>query len=349
MTLEAADGDLDIPTQRLDLSRGGPHRDLGRLPDRRRQGDARPARRLLHRRRRGGEHRPARAASIPAACASRRPRRRAKRGGSLSETASGCYTIRLTLPEGRRENADARAGGGDTGGPPGGRRRRRPRCRSAGSATTPRSRSRSPPTASTSTRRPGSAVFTGGVKVGQGTLRLAADRVEVFYADDTGSETGQVERMVATGNVTLSNGAEAAEAEQATYEVAAGTIEMEGDVLLDPGAERAVERAAAPSTSTPAPGSSRGGCRRSSSPASRPMSPRPELRLTEGGLRARGDEPRQELPGPAGAARRLARPAPRRGGGAARPERRRQDHLLLRDRRAGAAGPRHDHRRRRRT
>ena len=41
--------------------------------------------------------------------------------------------------------------------------------------------------------------------------------------------------MVATGNVTLTNGAEAAEAEQATYEVAAGTIEMEGDVLLTQG------------------------------------------------------------------------------------------------------------------
>ena len=78
-------------------------------------------------------------------------------------------------------------------------------------------------------------MFTGGVKVGQGTLRLAADRVEVFYTGDTGSETGQVERMVATGNVTLSNGTEAAEAEQATYEVAAGTIAMQGDVLLTQG------------------------------------------------------------------------------------------------------------------
>ncbi len=41
--------------------------------------------------------------------------------------------------------------------------------------------------------------------------------------------------MVAIGNVTLANGAEAAEAQQATYEVAAGTIEMQGDVLLTQG------------------------------------------------------------------------------------------------------------------
>ena len=41
--------------------------------------------------------------------------------------------------------------------------------------------------------------------------------------------------MVATGNVTLSNGEEAAEAERATYEVATGQVEMEGDVLLTQG------------------------------------------------------------------------------------------------------------------
>lgn len=111
----------------------------------------------------------------------------------------------------------------------------------------------------------GSAVFTGTVKVGQGTLRLAADRVEVYYdnapsapagedkaagkaaagaatdapapvaVQTAASPTGKVRRMVAIGNVTLANGAEAAEAQQATYEVAAGTIEMQGDVLLTQG------------------------------------------------------------------------------------------------------------------
>ncbi len=88
----------------------------------------------------------------------------------------------------------------------------------------------------------GTAVFTGTVKVVQGTLRLAADRVDVFYDDKaggsgsaSGSGSGRVQRMVASGNVTLSNGSEAAEAKQATYEVAAGTIAMEGDVLLTQG------------------------------------------------------------------------------------------------------------------
>lgn len=90
----------------------------------------------------------------------------------------------------------------------------------------------------------GTAVFTGTVRVAQGALRLAADRVEVFYDEaakaggsgsGSGSGSGQVQRMVATGNVTLSNGTEAAEAKQATYEVGAGTIAMQGDVLLTQG------------------------------------------------------------------------------------------------------------------
>jgi lipopolysaccharide export system protein LptA len=92
----------------------------------------------------------------------------------------------------------------------------------------------------------GTAIFTGAVKVGQGALRLAADRVEVFYAaappKDVGGAApaagaaGQIERLVATGAVTLSNGAEAAEAARASYVVASGVVEMEGDVLLTQGA-----------------------------------------------------------------------------------------------------------------
>lgn len=81
----------------------------------------------------------------------------------------------------------------------------------------------------------GVAVFTGAVRVGQGTFRLAAERLEVFYADSAGSGTGQVDRMLASGGVTLSNGAEAAESETAFYDVAAGTVEMQGDVLLTQG------------------------------------------------------------------------------------------------------------------
>jgi lipopolysaccharide export system protein LptA len=79
----------------------------------------------------------------------------------------------------------------------------------------------------------GTAIYTGSVIAGQGALRLAADRLEVFYAEgDAGSG---ITRLVATGNVALTNGAEAAEAQRAVYTVADGIVEMEGDVLLTQG------------------------------------------------------------------------------------------------------------------
>lgn len=112
----------------------------------------------------------------------------------------------------------------------------------------------------------GKAVFTGTVKVAQGELRMASDRLEVFYvqppadpkdgaakAGATKTDTakpdvakpdapaggaprgGGIDHMIATGNVTLTTGAEAAEAEKASYVVATGIVEMEGDVLLTQG------------------------------------------------------------------------------------------------------------------
>lgn len=82
----------------------------------------------------------------------------------------------------------------------------------------------------------GTAVFTGNVRVGQGMLRMAADRLEVFYADGEGeSGSGDIDHMVATGGVTLTNGTESAESRLARYLVPTGIVEMEGDVLLTQG------------------------------------------------------------------------------------------------------------------
>lgn len=80
----------------------------------------------------------------------------------------------------------------------------------------------------------GTASFVGNVVVGQGSLRLAADKITVFYGG--GNATGEVTRMEAEGNVTLTNGAEAAEAKAASYDVATGQVSMSGDVLLTQGA-----------------------------------------------------------------------------------------------------------------
>ena len=79
-------------------------------------------------------------------------------------------------------------------------------------------------------RDTGLAVFEGGVVVGQGPLRLAAERVEVEYGEDR-----RIVSLNATGGVTLVSGEDAAEAREARYAVDAGEIVMTGDVLLTQG------------------------------------------------------------------------------------------------------------------
>lgn len=81
----------------------------------------------------------------------------------------------------------------------------------------------------------GTALFSGSVRVGQGEFRLAADRVQVVYDEGAQAGAGPIRRLVASGNVTLATGTEAAEANEATYEVASGRVDMKGNVLLTQG------------------------------------------------------------------------------------------------------------------
>lgn len=78
----------------------------------------------------------------------------------------------------------------------------------------------------------GTAVFTGNVLVVQGDMRLAADRVEVVYGN---AERSRIERLHASGQVTLVSGADAAEAADAVYTIETGAVEMTGSVLLTQG------------------------------------------------------------------------------------------------------------------
>lgn len=77
----------------------------------------------------------------------------------------------------------------------------------------------------------GTALYIGNVVIGQGEMRLAAPRVLVVYAQSA----NRIERLEATGGVTLVNGEEAAEAERADYNINAGTVVMSGNVLLTQG------------------------------------------------------------------------------------------------------------------
>jgi lipopolysaccharide export system protein LptA len=85
-------------------------------------------------------------------------------------------------------------------------------------------------------QKDGSAVFSGSVVVGQGTMRLSAERVRVEYAASGGGDaTGRIQRMHATGDVVLVNGAEAAEAQEAVYTIDSARIVMTGGVILTQG------------------------------------------------------------------------------------------------------------------
>ena len=77
----------------------------------------------------------------------------------------------------------------------------------------------------------GSAEFTGNVLVGQGDMRLAAGAIRVEYGTDGKS----INRLIASGGVTLTNASEAAEAREAIYTIASGEVVMTGDVLLTQG------------------------------------------------------------------------------------------------------------------
>ena len=77
----------------------------------------------------------------------------------------------------------------------------------------------------------GKAIFTGNVVVGQGEMRLSAQEVQVVYRQDQNG----IERLEATGGVTLVSGPDAAEAERADYNIDSGTIVMTGNVLLAQG------------------------------------------------------------------------------------------------------------------
>ncbi|QYX56950.1 lipopolysaccharide transport periplasmic protein LptA [Roseovarius sp. SCSIO 43702] len=75
----------------------------------------------------------------------------------------------------------------------------------------------------------GTAIFTGGVVIAQGAMRLSAPWVKVHYVED---ETGRIDRLEAKQGVTLVSGEDAAEAASADYNVQTGVITMSGDVLL---------------------------------------------------------------------------------------------------------------------
>jgi lipopolysaccharide export system protein LptA len=80
----------------------------------------------------------------------------------------------------------------------------------------------------------GAATFSGNVVIGQGEMRLSAGKVRVEYATADNSP-GKIDKLHASGGVTLVSGAEAAEAQEAIYTIADGSVVMTGAVVLTQG------------------------------------------------------------------------------------------------------------------
>ncbi|MEL6607367.1 MAG: LptA/OstA family protein [Pseudomonadota bacterium] len=76
----------------------------------------------------------------------------------------------------------------------------------------------------------GIATLTGNVVVGQGDMRMAAQRILIIYTQD-----GGVSRFEATGGVTVVTPEEEVEAASATYNLDEDTMLLSGDVLLSQG------------------------------------------------------------------------------------------------------------------
>ncbi len=81
----------------------------------------------------------------------------------------------------------------------------------------------------------GSAEFSGNVIIVQGAMRLSAHTVRVTYKTGDDAQKTGIESLNAIGQVILVNGADAAEADRAEYNIDSGTIVMLGNVLLSQG------------------------------------------------------------------------------------------------------------------
>lgn len=78
----------------------------------------------------------------------------------------------------------------------------------------------------------GITVFSGNAVLGQGDMRLAAQTIKVVY---TPGDAARITRLEASGGVTLVTALEAAEATNAVYDIDAGTVRMNGSVILTQG------------------------------------------------------------------------------------------------------------------
>jgi lipopolysaccharide export system protein LptA len=82
-------------------------------------------------------------------------------------------------------------------------------------------------------RTDGTAEFSGNVRVVQGDMRLASDRLKVKYDEaQKDNQDGGVTEIIAKGKVTIVYGADTATGHEAIYDVPAKKVRLNGNVTL---------------------------------------------------------------------------------------------------------------------
>lgn len=79
----------------------------------------------------------------------------------------------------------------------------------------------------------GATLFSGNVLAIQGDMRLTADSVRLQLVEQSGRQ--RIDRLDATGSVTMVTATEAAQSRTATYSLSSETLDMSGDVVLTQG------------------------------------------------------------------------------------------------------------------
>ncbi len=82
----------------------------------------------------------------------------------------------------------------------------------------------------------GAALFEGNVLIVQGAVRMSAGEVAITYASDDNSTGNGIEALTASGGVTFVTATDAVEASEAIYSIADGSVVLSGEVLLTQGA-----------------------------------------------------------------------------------------------------------------
>ena len=83
-------------------------------------------------------------------------------------------------------------------------------------------------------------VLSGNVEISQGDLRVRSARTLVAYTDNGGV---RIQRIDATGGVTVTRGGEVAQGDVAIYDFNARVITLSGNVRLNRGGDRQLNRA----------------------------------------------------------------------------------------------------------